>query len=235
MTDIKICGITNENDALAAVEAGADYLGLIFVEASPRSITPKHAVGVAETIKHTAKRPVKLVGVFQNHPIEEVNRITRLVGLDLAQLHGHESPEDCQTIQVPVIKVLVMNSALTEAELLAQLERYQPSEESNIVSLLIDLPKQAVSGSPTSIASAELPASVLKRLKSIYWLAAGGLNPDNVQDAIRQFTPNGVDVASGIESKPGRKDLARMQRFCDTVRATQVITESLGELPSCNH
>jgi len=235
-TAIKICGITNVSDALIAVQAGADFLGLIFVKASPRHIELSEACNVATAIRAEAKQPVKLVGVFQNHAPDEVRHIIQTANLDLVQLHGQESPEYCRAMPVPVIKTIVLDTTLTEADLLHRIEQYQPSPASNITALLVDLPKQAFTpAANTSIVSTPIPASVIKRLRSIYWLAAGGLNPDNIKDAIQQFSPNGVDVASGVERLPGKKDPAQVQRFCDNVRTAQVNTESLGETPSCNH
>lgn len=235
-THIKVCGITNVPDALAAVEAGADFLGLIFVPESPRSIHLEAARQVAEAIRTQSTRPVRLVGVFQNQSQTEVIRIVETAGLDMAQLHGQESPEFCQSMPVPVIMTLVLDAMQSEAEMLSRMVAYQSSCVPNISALLVDLPKQpsAAPGKP-SIASTPIPHSVLERLRSIYWLAAGGLNPDNVKDAIQRFSPNGVDVASGIEQSPGQKDLTQLRRFCDNVRAAQVITESLGEAPSWNH
>jgi len=229
-TAIKICGITNEVDALDAIDAGADLLGLIFVPASPRHILPEEAQKVTQTVR--AKKPtIKLVGVFQNHSATEIQKIHTQVGLDLAQLHGDETLSFCQSLPIPAIKTVILNPDLNEADLLEQLERYAPSHNTNIEALLLDLPKHARGMSFASIA---LPPDVCEKLNAIQHFVAGGLNPTNVGDVILTRRPDGVDVASGVERSPGRKDPLKMRLFCQNVRAAEEAMELLGDSSTCN-
>ncbi len=229
-TAIKICGITNETDALDAIDAGANLLGLIFVPASPRHILPGTAKKVAKAVR--AKNPaIKLVGVFQDHSAAEIHDIHTQVGLDLAQLHGGETLSFCQSLPIPAIKTVILDPDFNEADLLGQLEQYAPSGNANIESLLLDLPKHAKG---MSFASFSLPPAVCETLRSTHHFVAGGLNPANVGDVILTRRPDGVDVASGVERSPGRKDPLKMRLFCQNIRAAEEAMELLGDSSTCN-
>ena len=248
-TRIKICGVTRPDDALDALRAGADLLGLIFVPGTPRMITMERAKAVVEAVRVVSPE-TRLVGVFQNQPLETVREIMGTLSLDLAQLHGHESLEKCRALPWPVLKTLLLETS--EASILEKIHRYAPSPRNNIEALLLDCPKDPLKSAdpgmwPASLKSADpgmwpaspksadpgvWPASretvdiamgltpkVLEALRETRYFLAGRLRADTVGDLIRRYRPWGVDVASGVESAPGRKDAAAMRAFCRAVRA----------------
>jgi phosphoribosylanthranilate isomerase len=196
---VKICGVTTAEDALLAAGLGADAVGLNFAAASPRRIS----VGQATDIVNRLPPDVLAVGIFQNELKERVVEITERVGLHAAQLHGHEPPGDCRWIgqRVPaVIKVFsVSDPALRSGD------DFGPHR------LLVDSP---VGGSGKVFDWTLLDEAVGGRP----YILAGGLNPDNVGPAIEMLGPWGVDVASGVESAPGRKDPAKVRRFIAAAR-----------------
>jgi phosphoribosylanthranilate isomerase len=192
MTRVKICGITNLPDAHAAVEAGADALGLVFAP-SPRRIE----IELARTIVAALCARIVFVGVFRDAPIEEVNRIADQVGLDGVQLHGEESPEYCANVNRCAIKRFEIDESLRE-----RLPSYR------VFASLLD--PGAGSGQTFSWDQAMgLPHRII---------VAGGLTPQNVAEPVRLLGPFGVDVASGVETSPGRKDHVKMRDFIRAVR-----------------
>ncbi len=220
-TLIKICGITNVEDAIAAIDAGADCLGLIFVAASPRSISEAQAKTIVEVVRQR-ESSVKLVGVFQNASMEEVTRIVQNVSLDWVQLHGEESPAFCRQMPVPVIKALTVKSALSPDTLLAQLTEYAPSSASNIQLLLLDTPKVSETRNAwLAVQDVLSDAAVRTQLTETPHFLAGGLLPETVPEVIARFHPHGVDVASGVEIAPGKKDGQKLAAFCRAVRQVE--------------
>lgn len=206
MTHIKICGITSLEDALAAIDAGADYLGFNFYPASPRYITPEACTQITAVLRE--KHPqVQLVGVFVNMPVDQIKTIMTDCALRMAQFHGDESPGMLASLSGRAFKafrgvpVNVTGYARGEAP-----------------ALLIDSSvKDAYGGTGVTtdwVAAADLA-------KRFPLLLAGGLTPENVGEAIRQVHPWGVDTASGVESSPGKKDAARMKAFVKAVLDTQ--------------
>jgi phosphoribosylanthranilate isomerase len=218
-TLIKVCGITNPDDALAAMEAEADYLGLIFVSASPRSVSEAEAQAIVDAARRQ-DRPVKLVGVFQNALPAEMGRIIGTLGLDFAQLHGDESLKICEALSVPVIKALTIQPGMLPEAVIRLLECYAPSTGSNIRSVLLDTPKTAGATAHAWVRVADLllHESVQARLQTMPYFLAGGLAPETVGQVVERFSPDGVDVASGVESAPGRKDHDKLRAFCRAVR-----------------
>lgn len=212
MTKVKICGITRIEDALAAVDAGADMIGLNFYTRSPRYVTPERAAEIIAAVRGQwgADGGVLFVGVFVNASVEAVRAIVEGVGLDYAQLHGDESPEMVKELSGVAFRVLRPQSlevALEEAATFAPLgpqEDYAPA-------LLLDAYSAAGyggTGERTDWAWAAQVAQVTPRL-----LLAGGLNAETVGEAIRAVRPWGVDVASGVESSPGIKNAEKVQAF----------------------
>jgi phosphoribosylanthranilate isomerase len=182
---VKICGITNREDAEAAIEAGAQALGFIFHGSSPRSVDPSAVHSWIGLI------PSKIwkVGVFVNESREQVEEIATDLDLDIAQLHGVETPRNYPR-RIRVWKAI----RITEAN--------SPGDSGRAEALLLDGP-----GSGQKF-DWSLAAGVSGKV-----ILAGGLTPENVREAIEKTNPWGVDTASGVESEPGRKDHARMKMF----------------------
>jgi len=190
---IKICGITSVHDAELALECEADYLGVIFAD-SPRRVA-------IETAKEISKMATPLVGVFQNQPLSFVQEVLAEVKLDFVQLHGEESPEYCQTLPLPVIKVFTAHYPL-------DWDRIGPYQQVDF--LMLDKPHDYLEQAITFFKEErdQLPPVFL----------AGGLNAENVSMFIQSAQPYAVDVASGVESEPGIKDPQKLQAFCQAVQ-----------------
>jgi phosphoribosylanthranilate isomerase len=216
LTRIKICGITNVADARCAVQAGADFLGFIFYPPSPRYVTPEQAAGIVGTIQETfrARAPLS-VGVFVDEPVDRVREVLGVAKLDVAQLHGNESPEQVQQLGRPAFKALRPQS-LAEAE--AALATYRPVllDDETLPQLLVDAYHPHAYGGTGTQADLWLAEALARRVRL---LLAGGLTPETVGAVIRQVRPWGVDVSSGVERQKGVKDHARVQKFVEAVRA----------------
>jgi phosphoribosylanthranilate isomerase len=198
MVFTKVCGITNPGDAREAADAGADAIGLIFAE-SPRK------VGIEEARRISIALPdgVLKVGVFVDVDPEEVLRIAREIGLDLAQLHGDETPETVAAIRgagLPVMKALRVRNA----EALADIQSYEADL------FMLDAWSARVHGGTGETFDWELAKSVNGRDNIV---VSGGLTPENVREAVEFFEPYGVDASSSLEETPGKKDGERVRRF----------------------
>ncbi len=197
VTRIKICGITNADDARAALAAGADAIGLVFA-ASPRRVGPEQARRIARSVPPLAT----VVGVFRDAPPDEIADVLARVPLDVLQLHGDEPPRQCAALPRRVVKRFRILKTDTPDTLRAQLAAYRVS------AALLD--PGAGDGQPFDWTLArELPGPVM---------LAGGLCAENVGDAIRTARPYAVDVCSGVEREPGRKDHDKMRAFVEAVR-----------------
>jgi phosphoribosylanthranilate isomerase len=204
MTAVKICGITSLAGALAAVAAGADYLGFNFYLKSPRYIDPAACARITAVLKEEHPQ-VKRVGVFVNMPADQVQAVLDACALDLAQLHGDETPADLALLSPRAFK------AFRGAP--AGLGEYARAAAP---ACLVDASVRGAYGGTGR--TADWPAA--ERLaRRVPLLLAGGLTPENVTEAVRAVRPYGVDTASGVESAPGVKDAARMRAFVDAVRA----------------
>lgn len=205
MIAVKICGLTNLQDARSAWQSGADLLGFMFVPSSLRYIAPAEA---AQVIRALASEgcALRFVGVFADAPRELVQRVMRECALHLAQLHGHETPGDARAIGPEVIVARRVSEGFFWAEL-APYEAWAYLLDSSVPGQL--------GGTGQSWRWDLLPKGErpFPRL-----MVAGGLRPENVQEAIRQVRPWGVDVSSGVELCPGKKDPDRMRRFVEMVR-----------------
>ena len=202
---VKICGITNADDARAAVEAGADAVGFIFYEKSPRYVVPAVAARIVADLP-----PLILpVGVFVNEGLATVRSIMDSCGLALAQLHGDENASYCHDLSRPAIKGLRLKD---RASMLA-LAEYQG--RGGVRGFVLDRFSEAAYGGTGQVTDWHLAAEMAK---STCVLLAGGLTPENVTEAIRAVRPYGVDVSSGVESAPGKKDHAKIFAFLDAVR-----------------
>jgi phosphoribosylanthranilate isomerase len=200
MTWIKICGITNVEDALEALSLGVDALGFIFAP-SPRRID---ALRVREMAGHLPPATWK-VGVFVNEEIGKVQRIAEDCRLDGLQFHGQESPEYCRQIHLPVIKAI----GVKDAESLKEMERYP------FASILLDAWSADRAGGTGKTFCWELAREARKKRN---FILSGGLNPLNVFGAIRELRPIGVDVCSGVEKILGKKDRDKMAEFVKEVK-----------------
>jgi phosphoribosylanthranilate isomerase len=208
---VKICGIMSLDDALWAVEAGADALGLIFVEGTPRYVTPAAAAAIVAGLPPF----VCAVGVFWDHPPAHVATIVGECGLGAVQLHGVEPPEVVAAAPVPVLKSI----KIRDAQDLAQLDRYKPA------AFLLDSHARWSEGEARTPISWTLAREATARGRVIL---AGGLTPETVGEAVRVARPWGVDVNSGVEAAQGRKDPAKVERFIREARAAAAGLEPAG-------
>jgi phosphoribosylanthranilate isomerase len=197
MTRVKICGITKVDDALAAVAAGADALGFVFAESS-RRVSPQ----AAREIRAALPTFVTTVGVFMNAPRDVLERAVLEAGVDIVQLHGDESPEYCARLSRRVMKRFAVMKDDTPECVAGRMAEYDVS------AYVLD---PGAGGGKTF--DWRLAAMVRRPL-----VVAGGLRPENVGGAVRLLRPYAVDVSSGVESAPGRKDAARMRAFVQAVR-----------------
>lgn len=200
-TKIKICGITNTEDALCAVEAGADALGFVFYEKSPRNVTPE----VAKQIVTKLPPFVITVGLFVNTAPEKIKAIMALTGLDTVQLHGDEMPADCSLAPYRVIKAVRVKNA----DSLVGISAY------NVSALLLDAWSDDQYGGSGESFDWQLAKQFTAQVPLIL---AGGLNPDNIAQAITMVKPYAVDVSSGVEISPGRKDHQKIKQFIQQVK-----------------
>ena len=194
---VKICGITSEADALAAAEAGADAIGLMFYEGSPRHVTLEQAKAISAALPPHVMR----VGVFVNAEEAFVHQALTECMLNILQFHGDESPEECSRYPVMTLKAFRVQGE----ETLAELEAY-PS-----AGYLLDAYVKDALGGTGATFNWDLAVRAQEFGKPIF--LAGGLTPENVAEAVRKVQPFGVDVSSGVESEPGRKDAKQMRTF----------------------
>jgi len=206
MTKIKICGLTNLADARFAAGAGADFLGFIQHEGSPRYISPKAVAEIAEWI-HGART----VGVFVNRTADDIHQATRVAGFEFIQLHGDESPDMAQDLDVSVIKAIRI-----EPDWTADMVTRKAAAWTGVADYLLfdtwDPLLQGGLGRP-------FDWSVLKDADiDVPFFVAGGLTPHTVANAVAAVAPYGVDVSSGVEAEPGRKDPEAINQFVQAVR-----------------
>lgn len=213
MIRVKICGITNLDDGLVAAEAGADFLGFIFYPKSPRYVTPEQARDLIAALRESGFGP-RCVGVFVDEPVNNVRRIIDLCGLDLVQLHGSEPPLEVQMLAPRAYKALRPKHW---ADAYAAVGTYQdfvtvrPDQPAFLIDAY-DPWKFGGTGQEADRRSARLVAAKFPIL------LAGGLTPENVAEAIEYVRPWGVDVSSGVETAPGRKDAKKVRAFIAMAR-----------------
>jgi phosphoribosylanthranilate isomerase len=199
---IKICGITTVEDARLCVEAGADALGFIFVERTPRFVTAAQARAIIATLPPF----VTPVGIFWDHAPGHVKAVVEECGLGALQFHGDEAPEDLAQYRLPVIKTFKVDGAIAPE----RFARYQ------VAAFLLDSPARWSEGearTPISWEVARVAAASGHRI-----VLAAGLTPDNVAEAVRVTRPYAVDVNSGVEARPGVKDPDKVRRFIAATR-----------------
>lgn len=204
MTRIKICGITTPGDARGAAEAGADAIGLVFAD-SPRHVNEANARLIVAALPAF----VTTFGVFMDHPLEEVVETARAIRIDAVQLHGEESPAYCRTLRrqlggrATIVKRIPVGPHDTRPLVYKRIARHTGE------TLLFD---------PGAGSGRTFRWELVVGLRRPFILS-GGLAPHNVADAVRQTRPFAVDVSSGVEKRPGRKDMAKVRAFIQAVRA----------------
>jgi len=203
---VKVCGMTSLKDALVAVEGGADAVGFIFYKKSPRSVTMKT---VREIVLELPPF-VDTVGVFVDETAEQVNKIADYCNLDIIQLHGDESPTYCKKIRRKVIKAF----RIKDMQSVKKISNFQVS------GFLLDTFSEKLHGGTGKVFDWNL-ALPAKKFGPV--IMAGGLTPNNVQQAVRQIRPYGVDVCSGVESEPGIKDHKKVRAFLKNANAGRKI------------
>jgi phosphoribosylanthranilate isomerase len=201
---VKICGITNLDDAMAAVDFGADALGFVFFKGSPRYIPCDSAASIIKNLPPF----LTTVGVFVNEQPEHIENVITMVGIDVIQLHGEEPPER-YTFTRRVIKAMRVETL----ESLDPLINYRGEASA----FLLDTFTPDLFGGTGKIFNWDI-ALEAKQFGRI--ILAGGLTPDNVAEAVRRVRPYGVDVSSGIEFEKGRKDFKKMQMFIERAKET---------------
>ena len=216
---IKICGITNLEDAQSAIEAGADMLGFNFYPPSPRYITPQDCAQIQAEI--TRQRPSVIgVGVFVNSGVEEISTVLEQTGLNLAQLSGDEPVEAAAALGKRAFKVVRLPTESTtdfiaNSRIEADFTDYVNTRQGGSPALMVDAAVKGEYGGTGVTADWEAAAELARRFPL---MLAGGLMLENVGAAVRQVHPWGVDVASGVESSPGKKDADKLRRFIQNAR-----------------
>jgi len=224
VTWIKICGITNIEDALETIELGADALGFIFYEKSPRCITKETAREIITSIQHPApperdpakggasriqnpESRIQPVGLFVDELEEKVNEITSYCNFDILQFHGDETPDYCKKFPQKLIKAF----KIKDKESLVNIPKYE------VDYYLLDTYSEVVPGGTGRIFNWNLAKKAKEFGKPI--ILSGGLNPDNIIEALKKVLPFGVDVSSGVESSPGKKDHKKLEKFITKVKS----------------
>ncbi len=215
-TRIKICGIRTPEAALAAADAGADAIGLVFVPGSPREVDIATAMGIVETLPAM----VEPIALFANESPGRIVSIAQQLRLRTVQLHGRESVEDVRAIA----PLRVLKAIAFEQETLQDTLATWRSGPANVAAMLIDSPPpaqaQITGGHGQSFDWASLAQVMDQGLLADLprWMLAGGLTPANVEQAIGMLRPYAVDVSSGVEASRGVKDIQKIHAFCEAVR-----------------
>jgi len=211
VTKVKICGITEVSYARAAIEAGADLIGVVLAP-SPRQVTNEQAQEIAVAVK---EHNLPLVGVFVNMPASTVNAVASDCGLDWVQLSGDEGWEYCQQMEKPVIKTIHISPEWDEEKLLAHLGNGQRVLGSRSPLYLLDTWLEQKYGGTGQAFAWEIARRAVEKFPVII---AGGLNPENVGKMVSGLKPWGVDVSSGVESR-GVKNVKKIKAFIQAVRS----------------
>jgi len=201
---VKICGLTNVEDARVALECGANFLGFVMVKKSPRYVTVEQVKKIIDELpSHSLK-----VGVFQNARVNDIEAMMRECNLDIAQLHGRESVDTIRRLGPErVWKTVTLEK---EADV-KKAGKYPAS------ALLVDTAVGELTGGTGQVGNWQLAANLASQRRIVL---AGGLTPRNIAKAIREVRPHAVDVSSGVEKTPGKKDPERVKKFIEIVQAT---------------
>lgn len=204
-TRVKICGITREQDAMAAAEYGADAIGFVFYEPSPRYVSVERAAAIARELPPF----LTTVALFVNADADTIASVVDQVGIDLLQFHGQECPDYCARHRRPWIRAVRMKP---DTDLLAAQAEFAAGR-----GLLLDAYRPGVPGGTGETFDWErIPAELASRI-----VLAGGLNPENISDAVRRVRPYAVDVSGGVEADKGIKDPHKIKAFIKEVRSAE--------------
>jgi phosphoribosylanthranilate isomerase len=204
---VKICGITNLDDAMAAVRYGADALGFVFFPESPRYITPEQASQIVRALPPF----VTTVGVFVDRTPEDIQDIMEISGLEAAQLHGSESPDTCGEVRCKVIKAIRVK----------ELSDLEPLDHYKVSAYLLDTYSPDSFGGTGRIFNWDIAVEA-KRFGPI--ILAGGLTPDNIAEAVQHVRPYAVDVSSGVEAKKGLKNHEKLRLFIQRAKSVKELS-----------
>ena len=207
---VKICGIRSLEDARFAAASGADAVGFVFWYMSPRRVDPEQAAAITAELPESVLR----VGVFVDAPRDEIERVSQQVGLDLLQLHGEEPPEALEGLSRPALKAVRVGPRFTAEEAL----RYSKTAHGIVVDTRLPGETQMPGGTGVPF-DWSLVANLAEQVP--FLMLAGGLSPTNVAQAVRAVRPDAVDVSSGVERMPGRKDPAQVKAFIEASRAVE--------------
>jgi phosphoribosylanthranilate isomerase len=213
MTKIKICGIKTAEQALAAAEFGADFIGMIFTR-SPRQITPAQANKIVEAIKKDPPATPEVIGVFVNTPAYIVNRIAEFCHLDYVQLSGNENIDYCKELRPPFLKVTKISHYVKSEQVCSELAAWSKFFSNRKHIFLLDAYDIDKYGGTGKQLDWDIAKPIAEQFKVII---AGGLTPKNVPEAINKVRPWGVDVSSGVETE-GEKDMDKIKAFIKAVR-----------------
>lgn len=208
MVLVKICGITNLDDALAAADAGANALGFNFYPPSPRYVSPETARSIIDQLAKNSSPDLLTVGVFVNESLTTIKEIAALAGVAALQLHGNESPEYCKELAGHyLIKVFSANDEFAAKSVL----------DYEVAAIMLDAFDKEAIGGTGKLSNWTIARQASELFPKLF--LAGGLSAENVGDAIRQVNPYAVDACSRLENVPGRKDPHKMRAFVTAVRA----------------
>jgi phosphoribosylanthranilate isomerase len=212
VTKIKICGIRTEEQAIAAARAGADFIGVMLAP-SPRQVTPDIAAKIKAALKKR-KVNVEVVGVFVNVHAGTVNRIAEMCGLDRVQLSGDEPWEYCRDIDRPMIKAVRISQNNPAGQVIKDIGYGMKILSGHKINILLDTSVPERYGGTGLTFDWKLAVPIARKFPVII---AGGLMPDNVSRVIKEISPWGVDVSTGVETR-GIKDLRKIKKFIEVVR-----------------
>jgi len=202
---VKICGITSPEDAIAACDAGADFIGLIFVPSSPRYVTREKAETIVRALRSRGRIGPQVVGVFRDASIDEMERTAETVELDLLQLHGHEAPAVVEALSLPAIKAFRVHEKLPPTDAYDSaawhmFDTFHPTQDGGTGTVF--------DWSLLSRRSSDRP-----------FFLAGGLDPDNAVEAITRVGPDAIDLSSGLEESPGVKSHSKINALFRSLRS----------------
>ena len=206
---IKVCGLTDPSQAVQVSEAGADAVGFVFAEKSPRLVSKEDVRQIVKKLPPL----VQAVGVFVDESADVIREMVRFCGLDMVQLHGSESPGFCKLLAPRVIKAF----RVKDETVVGEIENYR----GKVRAVLLDAWSSRAHGGTGKVFDWEIAKKVVLSA-GMPVILAGGLNPDNVGDALSRLGPWGVDVSSGVETSPGKKDMDRVRRFIKAVKKSSL-------------
>ena len=215
MTQVKICGNREASDLIVAAEAGADFIGLVFVPGARRTVDEEKAIPMIAALREQVPSPPRIVGLFADQPLKEVDGLVRRCGLDMVQLCGGESLDYCEKMEVPVIKVLHISDALDVANAVDNLSQELLEVRGRGHLATLDRRVEGLQGGTGQSFNWDIARTLSSR--GFQFLLAGGLTPESVGTAVSKVRPWGVDVSSGVETG-GAKDVEKVRAFIRAVR-----------------